>query len=204
MNSPLKKIKRKDCLEKYPSFPRANYYQNKFFYPESVDSYNLSLESKSAKGHIKDLTKELLAFLKSLNINELIFLGDTSTEWLYQKNDYKPVREAYIYLESNKIGKTFNGGLIVRVSELPVFLKHLFWLGRCNAAFPLVHFLDEKQVFVASICKYGSIHLSILDIEADKLTEDFLTKSKFTQLGERGCYEQFSKSSAINGRRAII
>jgi len=199
----MNKLKRKECLAKYPKFPRANYYHNKFYYPDSAANYLLTIDSTSADNHIKTLSFEIIKLLDHLKIGELIFLGDTSSGWLSQDNDFKKVKEVYAYFEANKTRRTFNGGLIVNKGELPEFLKHLFWLGRCNASFPSVYFMDNEQNFVANICKYGSLHLSWLNPVTEGSINTFLSQNKFL-IQITGCFEPFSRIGRIKGRRAII
>ena len=196
------KLKRKECFEKYPIFPRSNDYHNKYFYPESVDNYRLTVQSKSADKHIAALIKELLRLINYLNITGLVFLGDTSVKWMFQENDFVRVQEAFEYLKQNKIGKTFNGGLFANKNELPDLLRHLFWLGRCNSMFPLVYFMDKEQSFVANICKYGNIHLSILSSDAELSVTTFLEQENTSFILLNECSQQFSNNSRIKGRRS--
>ncbi len=145
--------------------------------------------------------------MKLLNLEELIFLGDSTIEWLFRRNDYddyKPVKEAFEYLVASKVSKSFNGGFIVTIEELPIFFKHLFWLGRSNAVTSYVHFLNGDQSFVGSICQYGNIHFSTLNTSTDDKFRKFLSQSLFSELEYQGCYNQFSKSNAIKGRRTAV
>jgi hypothetical protein len=197
------KLKRNECLKKYPNFPRTNYYHNKFFYPDSVASYLLTVDSRFPERHINSLGKELIKFIDYLSIKDLIFLGDSSIEWLFQNNDFNKIQKAFTYLRENKIGKTFNGGLIVNMAELPLFFKHLFWLGRCNSAFPLVYFMDHEQSFVANICKYGNLHLSLLNADLENPVNIFLTQNpSLFKIDE--CFQVFSTNKRIKGRQAIV
>src|SRR5947207_1764242 len=97
----ITKIKRRDCLEKFKTFPLRSYnyekHKEEFFYPELFKSYILTLPSKSFKGHVNALGKELTRLTKAFNADALIILGDTETPWLYQNNNYKPVKEAQEY-----------------------------------------------------------------------------------------------------------
>jgi hypothetical protein len=204
----LTKIRRKDCLEKYQTFPLRSYDvdadEETFFYPEVFKSYILTLPSKSFKGHIATMGKAVANLVKAFHSDTLVFLGDTETPWLYQQNDYKPAKEAQEYLTDKKVGKLFNGALQVDTPEIPTFIKHLAWLTRCNAALPYFHFTDTEQNIIGSICKYGNLHLDALNEEADKTLQSFVHRSKF-EVGDRNsCYNWFSKASAISGRQTIV
>ena len=202
----LTKIKRQGCLDNYQTFPLRSYDKDeeKLFYPKVFKSYILTLPSKSFKGHVNALGIELNKLTKALQAHTLIFLGDTEIPWLYQFNDYKPVKEAQEYLTANKISKRFDGALQVDTSELPTFTKHLAWLIRCNAALPYFYFIDEGQNIVGSICKYGNLHLDTLKEQVDKSLKTFLDSSKFEYGDKNSCYNWFSKASAISGRRTVI
>ncbi|WP_266367088.1 hypothetical protein [Tellurirhabdus rosea] len=202
----LTKIKRQDCLAQYRSFPLRSYDEDeeKFFYPKVYKNYILVLASKSFTGHVKALGIEMTKLTKAFNANTLIFLGDTEAPWLYQHNDYKPVREAEEYLTANKIGKRFCGALQVNTAELPTFVKHLAWLTRCNATLSNFNFTDEGQTIVGSICKYGNLHLETLNEQADKALKSFVGNSKFQYGDSNSCYNEFGKTSAISGRQTVV
>lgn len=204
----LIKINRQDCLNRYQTFPLRSYNserdEEEFFYPKVFKSYILTIPSKSFKGHIKTLGIELSKLTKELGYDTLIFLGDTETDWLYQDNDYKPVKEARQYLMDNKIGKRFNGALQVDNLELATFIKHLAWLTRCNAALPSMHFTDTKQNIIGNICKYGNLHIDTLNKKTDRLLNIFIDNSLFKYLDGNNYYNQFGKTSAIAGRQTVL
>ena len=204
----LNKIRRQECLDQYQTFPLQSYDYNKdeeaFFYPAVFKSYIVTIPSKSFKGHSVALGKEMVKLVNALHTDRLIFLGDTETPWLYQDNDYKPVKAAKEYLTFHKIGKRFNGALQVDTAELPTFIKHLAWLTRCNAALPTVHFIDKGQNIVGSICKYGNLHLDTLNEQTDKIIALLVESSKFEFGDKSSCNNLFGKTSAISGRQTVV
>ena len=143
----LIKIKRQDCLDKFPKFPLREYNfikdEEEYFYPIVYKSYVLTLDSKSLKGHTKKLATELTNLTEKLGFECLIFLGDNKNCWLTKlslgRNDYQLLQDALQYLLDNNVGKTFNGALKVDNSELSTFIKHLFCLVRCDASLPYFH-----------------------------------------------------------------
>jgi hypothetical protein len=203
----LKKVSRKDCLSKYKSFPIRNYDEDQdeeiYFFPKVINSYVLTLPSKSFKGHITALGVELANLSSALEADSLIFLGDSETPWLYQNSDYKPVKQAQEYLADRKVSRRFNGALEVDTVELPIFIKHLAWLIRCNAALPYIHFTNKTEDFIASICQYGNLHLSTLKNEGDKILSAFIDRSKFEYGDTNSCRNSFGKTDAIPGRKSI-
>jgi len=203
----LSRIERQDCLEKYQTFPLRSYDyvkdEEEFFYPDIFKRYILTLPSKTFKGHVKALGIELTKLTVALHSDTLIFLGDTEIPWLYQDNDYKPVRVAQLYLADKKIGKRFNGALQLDTTELPTFTQHLAWLIRCNAALPYFHFTDQQQNIIGSICKYGNLHLNTLNEQSDTIFKSFVDISKFNYGDKNSCHNWFSKTNAIAGRQSI-
>ena len=200
----FKKINRKDCLDQYPKFPQSDNLNEKFFFPKEHQGYILMLSSKSIKSHAKNLATETVNLIEHLGIESLIFLGDTETPWLYQQNDYTPVKSALQYLSEKRVGRKFNGGFEIDINELRLFITHLFWLVRCNATFPIVHFMDKDQHFIGSICKYGNIHFFSLYKKDNDLLKEALKKSHFTILQEEKCSDQFSKTGRLKGRQTIL
>ncbi|MEP7256465.1 MAG: hypothetical protein ABI666_11865 [Ferruginibacter sp.] len=200
----LFKIKRKDCFDKFPKFPKSNNYREEFFFPKCYKGYTLTLDALSLKGHIKLLSEELTSLVGLFGYDTLIFLGDAKNPWLWQDNDYKPVKEALHYLKVNKISRTFNGGIKVGKAELPTFLKHLTWLVRCNSALPDFYFMDEGQNIVGNICKYANIHLFTVNELTDKIFSKNIKSTRLESTGADNCYNKYYKSGAIPGRQTII
>lgn len=204
----LKKINRQACIIKYPQFPQRAYDaktdEENYFYPKVYKSYVLALDSKSLNDHIQLLGTELARLMKNLDAVDLLFLGETKTPWLFQDNDYKPVKEALQFLTENKVGKKFNGALHIDNDLLPEFIKHLFWLSRCNAALPVFNFTDKDQNFIGNICAYGNLHLGIRNKEMDTRFKAQIKQSRFTIIKSGICSPYFTKNSVVKGRRLIV
>ncbi len=163
----IKKIARKPFLEKYPEFIQDIYYRNKYISPETFSSYILFVEAGSTVGLCNNLSKGLTKLIKKLKYENVSFLGDTTLPWLSRDHDYKPVKRGLDYLVEKKISKSFNGAIQVDTNELPEFLKHLFWLVRCNGIVIYAHFSDPGFNIMGSICQYGNIHISTLNEETN-------------------------------------
>ncbi|MHA4808402.1 hypothetical protein ACX0G9_09850 [Flavitalea flava] len=175
----FKKIARKACLAQYPKFPWTDHRHDNYFFPKARCGYILMLSSNSINRHAKNLATETVNLVQLLGVESLIFLGDTKTPWLYQQNDYKPANLALVYLFEKKVGSKFNGGFEISIDELAKFLTHLFWLVRCNATLPTVHFMNKKQDFLGSICKNGNIHFFALNKKCDSRLNDVLGQTSF-------------------------
>lgn|GEM_PF-778995 len=202
----LEKIKRQDCLDKYPVFPLSWYDETKeemnHFHPNIYNSYILTFFPKSIKGQdSKILARELVMMISKLNFNELIFLGDTNTAWLSQNNTFKPVKEALKFLIDNKVEQKFDGGLQVEMIMLPIFFEHLYWLARCNAALPNFYFTNSKQNIIGTICQYGNVHIDTLNNETDRIFKDIITKTQFKFLSDEICSRV---GESVFGREEIL
>ncbi|MEP7317088.1 MAG: hypothetical protein ABI921_00045 [Panacibacter sp.] len=200
----IKKISRERCYGLYPKFPSTFAISDQFTYPDLYKSYILTVESKSAKSHAKNIAAALQHFIESMSIPSLIFLGDTTAAWLSQENDYAPVKDAMHFLESEKVGKKFNGGLQVATDGLTTFIPHLFWLVRCNAALPIFYLMNEDQTILANFCQYGNIHISTLTKKADALFNKNLPQSGLQFFEGAYCSESFAKTAKIKGRGLTI
>jgi len=196
----IKKISRERCYGMYQKFPSTFAVSDQFTYPDLYKSYILTVESRSAKGHAKNIAAALEKLAENMRIPSLVFLGDTGVPWLSQQNSYSPVKEAMQFLEAEKIGRQFNGGLQIKTENLHSFIPHLFWLVRCNAALPIFYFMNEEQTVLANFCQYGNIHFSVLAKKADALFNKALAQSGLQIFEGTYCYESFSKAGKVAGR----
>jgi len=200
----LIKIDRQEAIDNFPNLPLRNFNsradEDVFNYPKVFANYVLTLASKSYKGHINLLGREIANLTTKLEFDKLIFLGDEKTPWLYRDHDFKPAKGGLKYLIDQKIGKRFNGALQVSKTELPTFIKHLSWLVRCNAILPYIHFIDPGQTIIGNICQYGNLHISTMTATGDIKFNEVISKSKFSFLTDGNCYNKFSKGGAIKGR----
>jgi hypothetical protein len=204
----ISKLNRQECIDKFPILPLSVYNEeeNDFddFFPDTFASYILTVSGKSLKGHISILAKSLKTLANCMDCTELICLGDSKTPWLALDHDYKPAKEALQYLTDNKIGKRFNGALIVNEDDLIVFIKHLAWLVRCNAIAPYVHFTDPGQNVIGSLCQYANLHISTISQKADDTFLNAVERTSLEFLVDGNCQNKYYKTGAIKGRRMIF
>ena len=204
----ISKIARQECLAMYPKFPWRGYDEvedeDLFFHPRVFSHYILTLNSKSFKGNASLMGRQLKALIVNLGFDSLIFLGDVSISWRYQNNTFNPVREALNYLIENKVGKQFDGALEVETNELPIFIKHLSWLVRCNASLPYFYFCDKGQNIMASLCKYGNLHIDSINSCTDNFLLASIRKSDFKILNTKECFNRHGKTSAIHKRQIVL
>ena len=136
----------------------------------------------------------------SNRFGNLIIMGDWSTPWLSQENDYPPVVAATKYL-NQQIDEKFNGGFELEANSISCFIPHLFWLTRCNASLPefMMSFIESKTVI--SLCKYGILHLEFYD---SKEREEILTlfnKMNFKEVDRCNDPVEFDN---MDGRQIVI
>jgi hypothetical protein len=199
----FKKLSRQYCLEQYPWFPQSDREKEKYFFPKIYTSYTLTLPVTSLRTFPKNLAGEIARLAQNMNAGSIIFLGDCAIPWLHRQHDYKPARTAQQYLSEKKVGKKFCGGFDISGNELPAFLAHLFWLVRCNAVFPYVHFTDQDRQFIASLCQYGNLHFHTIDKKTGNLFKKTLKNSSLNFL-KGNCFDQFSKTGKIRGRQITL
>lgn len=183
----LLKIKRQDCLDRFSKFPTRAYDKIKdedvFSYPEVYAFYWLKLVSKSTTARTKMLATEIAALFQKLNIDKLIFLGDTNCPWISkssaERTDVKSLIKAITYLTENKIGKRFNGAIEVDISELFVFVQHFYTITRCDAAFSNFHFMDKGQNIIGFIHYSGELRIDTLNKKTNDIFLDSIRTTKF-------------------------
>ncbi|TWR30609.1 hypothetical protein FPZ43_06635 [Mucilaginibacter pallidiroseus] len=184
----LIKIPRYKFFKHYPDFPKSNDYHNKYSFPETYDYYIFSTPpAKSTVGLSNNISLGLTKLVKVLGYHGLYFMGDTTIPWLYKKHHYKPVQKALDYIADSNIKSTFNGALYADVSELPIFVRHLFWLERCNGVVSNPYFTDSGFNIIGNICKYGNIHLSTINELTDDLLNDVLAETPLSIFEGESC-----------------
>ncbi len=122
---------------------------------------------------------------QKLNEDNLMILGGCNTPWLYQDNDYLPVKKALNYLEE-QVGKSFDGGFLLKENELKEFIPHLFWLVRCNASLPEFYISYPKSNTIINICKYGVLHFEFYSKDEKDAVLQLSSSMKFQRV--ETCY----------------
>jgi hypothetical protein len=154
--------------------------------------------------YLESLSDGILKLSEKLNWQSVVFLLDYSTPWLYQDNDYKPARKALDYLKEIGTGEAFSGGFKANGQELKELTKNLFWIIRCNAALPDCFFSGVGTDFAADICKYGNIHFHLYSSEEKLGIEKAAKEIGMIEITDGQCFENFTETSAIQGRQIII
>jgi hypothetical protein len=188
----------------YPQFPLYDPMKDIYNYPSVRRSLIFTVQSQTARGHISVLSKAVQAIASKLSYKHIIFMGDTKTPYLYQENNYKPVKMSIMTLSGKGIAKKFNGAIRCDQYDLKEILKCIFWINRCNAASPDIYFTDEQQNSLWHICKYGNLHIEILDEGTEKKIQNAIAKTALQPFDEEHCYSSFDKGGSIKGRQTIV
>ena len=199
----IKQIKRKKCLAKYPIFPLRTYNEDiedyDYCYSDPFSSYTLILKSKSYKRLLNNLGKELSSLCSGLKSGSFIFLGDEKLAWRFREGKYKNFKKGMEYFAGMGIKKTFSGALAVPKDDMTEFVKYLTDLTAINGLIQYVHFIDESQNIIGSICKYGDIHITTMNEHANNQFIQAVSDTNFEFVDGR-CYSQFD----IKDRRPTL
>lgn len=122
-----------------------------------LESQLIISSKKNTTEYLKDIANGLERIRIELGETDLMVLGIDNTPWLYQENEYLPVKNALNYLKQ-RIDKKFDGGFLLNKEDILEFVPHLFWLTRCNASLPYFYISFPKSLTIISICKYGVLH----------------------------------------------
>ena len=177
-------ISRQECLKLYSKLPVSDDLNEEYFFPEILKSYVLISDFKD---DVEKLSLDVADWLRRMGLDELIFLGETEMPWLSQESDAEQVKQAFKYFYDQKIDATFNGGFLVGNRDILEFIKHLFWLTRLNAAFPIVYFTDKNQGLLGNLCKYGNLHVFTISHDIDKVFLASIAESQFELTEKSQC-----------------
>lgn len=147
------------------------------------------------------LSEKLLNLLTILSIKELYIISDLKWNLLgTKKNNHPPLKESRKRFEKLIKKGNHDEAFVVDMENLPQCLETFFWLERCDPTSPAyIFFTDKEDRFAFTLCKYGNLHVT--EFETEILTEDILIETGWHIVDEI-CSEKFSKTSAIEGRKA--
>lgn len=134
--------------------------------------------------------------------SKLTFLMDYSIPWLFQKNEFEPVRKALDYFRQIGVSENFVGGIQADEEELEELTANLFWLSRCNASLPYCSFTSNEDQFVGHLCKYGNLHLHSYSEHIKTNLEHFAQTNGLIKIEE--CFQKFNDTNVIEGRELKI
>ncbi len=201
----MKLLSRKSAFQRFSVFPKTNLSKEKFSFPKVVGSENLIIKANSFEENVGLLTEALTSFLKESGSKKIWILGDAKTPWRFQENEFPPVAAALAYLTKEGVKRSFNGAIGIKASDFEVFLPHLIWLTRCNAALPQFYFTTKKQQFIGHICQYGTLHIHYMTKKAEAKLSGKLAEAGFKGLETAECGIRFpEEENGIEGRQLMI
>lgn len=149
--------------------------------------------------YINHLANGFTALADKLKWESVIFLGDYAEPWYEGDHEFQPLQDAIGYFKSIGATDTFTGGFKVDIRDLPRFLKNYFWLCRCYASSPYRFFSSPGKSLVLYLCQYGNIHFHYYSQQYKKEIEAHAKHIGMTKAEQ--CFEPFSETGAIEGRR---
>ncbi len=189
----------KEIIEEFKQSCDVNLFENEISLKWISRSLLISSKVRASE-YLYDISLLLNAIRKEMDAEYLMILGGFNIPWLYQKNDYFPVKEALNYLKY-QIDDTFAGGFLLNENELKEFIPHLFWLVRCNASLPEFYISYPHSNTIISICRYGVLHFEFFD---EKEKNKILNLSSLMQFKEvETCYDPI-KFDEFEGRNLKI
>ena len=142
-----------------------------------------NLHAKTKREFPKILKTEFTKLIKECGFESLIFFGDKGTPWITKlsakRTDYVSIIKAVQYFEENKLGKKFNGGVQVGISDLPEFIKHFYCITRSDASFHGFYFSDPAQNLLGFIHYGGEVLFQTLNLEFDSRFTKSIKKTAF-------------------------
>ena len=180
----IEKISRDICLIKYRNLPLCEYDKtiddDIQYYPKISSSYWLKLPSDSNT----ELSNEIVSLIKRLNINHLIFFGETNKPWISNstasRTDFKKLINAVEYFRSHKIEKKFNGGVKVEIRDLYKFLQNFITINESDSGFYDYNFIDEDENYLFYLHYSGELKLETLNENSNINFLKCINKTQFT------------------------
>lgn len=167
---------------------------------EFIGSHLVISSKDNATEYLIDIANSLEKIRIELKESDLIVLGIQNTPWLYQDNEYLPVKNALNYLKQ-KIDNKFCGGFLLNKDDIQEFIPHFFWLIRCNASLPYFYMSFPKSKTVITLCKYGVLHFEFYDKNEKLKILNILSGKDFKEIESCGDPVNFDD---FNGRKIKI
>lgn len=171
---------------------------------EFIDELVFKFPETDIDQYITELSNGLDYLTRQLAWQATIVLLEYPTPWLSQDNNHEPAKKALDYFREIGVTDDFTGGFKASGQELKELTKNLFWITRCNASLPDCYFTGIEKGFVGAICKHGNVHFHFY---SNTVRKDILKETReigLKALDGMHCYDSFSETSKIDGRRIIL
>ena len=200
----IKKRTRAQTLRLYPEFPTSDYQKDLYHYPKRFGNYVLTLASGSEKKYPSKLSESLNGLFDLLDLEEITFMADSNSLWLLQNSSSETFINSTSYFESLFNSNVFRGSITVSNVDQKEFIFHLIIITRFCASLPVIYFIDAKANILGNICRYGNVHLDVINKNFVNLFEAGLIESDFSLIENKQCEERFSGSDNIIGRELLV
>jgi hypothetical protein len=203
----MQTITRTAAYEQFPMMPSFVYDEpsdtDLISFPDPVRTEILEISAAhSADDRFAQLAAVLATLTQQVGAETLLFMGESETPWRYQSNPFKPAKAADAFLKSRKLSKTFSGGILLQRSELSQWVPYLLWLIASNASFPELYFIDPAQQLLGTFCRYGNLHLYLLQATADAPFNQWLQTEPVRLITDTGCSDH--DDAIQSGRQTIV
>ena len=203
----IKLIQRNEVLQQFPRMPWIVYHpqidEEEVHMPEGAAFMIVSSSASTYTRSINTICKEIILVFKRLKLQNFLIMGALDTAWRFRQRRYtdSKVTSAMDFFTESGIRPRFNGAALVSLAEFPTWFKHVLYSVRVNVLVSEMHFLDISQSLYFSPCKYGNLHLTIVD---ESLVEPFQAEIKRSELilvSPGDCVFKTSKNKGIPGRQ---
>ncbi|RYD52359.1 MAG: hypothetical protein EOP52_09355 [Sphingobacteriales bacterium] len=203
----MQTITRAEAYEQFPLLPSFSYDEpsdtDLVSFPDPVRTEILEISAAhSAEDRFAQLAAVLTTLTQQVGAEALLFMGASETPWRYQPNPFEPAKAADAFLKARQLSKTFNGGVLLQRSELPQWVPQLLWLIVSNASFPELYFIDPDQQLLGTFCRYGNLHLYLLQATADEPFNRWLRTEPVRLITDTGCSDQ--GDGVQSGRQTVV
>ncbi|MBS1771618.1 MAG: hypothetical protein JST82_02070 [Bacteroidetes bacterium] len=151
--------------------------------------------------YIQQLPEAFFRFSELMKWKELSFLLLYKVAWQKQQNDYPPVKMELQHLRSIGVDDNYKDAIKATGTELIRLLRSVFWLGRCNASLPYIHFAATGSNTAIYMCKFGFLHFYCYDEKEKQKIEVAASESGLQLFAEQT--SDFLEGGIIMGRETL-
>jgi len=203
----IKLIKRNEVLQQYPCMPWIVYDpqrdEEELHMPEGASHIIVSSPASTYTRSINKICKEITVVFRRLKLQTFLVMGAQETAWRFRQRRYtdSKVSSTMEFFTQSGIRPRFNGAVLLSLEDFPIWFKHVSYLVRVNALGPEVHFLDITQSLYFSPCKYGNVHLTIVDKLLVKPFQTEINRRELIPISPGDCVSRFNNNNGIPGRQ---
>ncbi|HEX2203493.1 MAG TPA: hypothetical protein VHG91_09360 [Longimicrobium sp.] len=128
--------------------------------------YTLADRELDVDAFAEELPRGLGRLFEALGVDEVTFLHVARTgRWPSERRHDRTIVAASEAFRALGAGEGFDGGIVADLGSLAEVVRPLFWSVRAAPDYGDVYFGGAGAPVVASLCQYGSLHLSVYGAE---------------------------------------